>query len=85
MPSGYSSYEPEGQEDNCGDEAQSSADSDSDDAKRQKKKPCDRVNDQGQQGERPAEHEEDAPQQEFDHGITFVYILRTQPPAGSIS
>ena len=45
-----------------------------DDPERDQKDPDERVDDQRQQGDRPADHEQDAPQQEFRH--TWEYDHR---------
>ena len=47
-------------------------DCDSDDAKRQQEQPDEWIGDQGQEGKRPAEYEQKAPEEECEHDETSL-------------
>ena len=53
-------------------EAQHAADGDTDEAKWEQENPDERIQEQRQQSQRPADHQQNAPEQEFRH---VVYTL----------
>lgn len=58
---------PDRQHDNAAHECEGAIDRDPENAERDQEKPHERVQHERQEGERPAEHEQDAPQQELRH------------------
>jgi hypothetical protein len=60
--------EAEGESDGQVDYLQNSVDGDAYDAKREQEKPDERIGNQSDNGERPAEHEQKAPEYESEHG-----------------
>jgi hypothetical protein len=65
----------EGQRDGKKDYLQNAVDSDSDNAEGEEQQPHEWIGDQRQQGEGPAEYEEDAPEQECEHGRASLSFL----------
>jgi hypothetical protein len=57
----------DGEQEDGGDEFEDSGDGDADDAEGQHDQPDDGVTDERNQGERPAEDEQEAKEEEFDH------------------
>ena len=58
----------EGQRDRQEYDFEHAVNGDADDSERKQDQPDEGIGDQGQKGERPAEDEEDAPEQECEHG-----------------
>lgn len=58
----------DGEHEECGDEREDSRDGDTDKAEGQRKDPDDRVEQQCDERQRPAEHEKYAEEQQLDHG-----------------
>jgi hypothetical protein len=58
----------------------------SDDPEWEQEKPDNRVKEQRDQGQRPADHQQNAPEQKFEHGLKYVRRLnKLQAPATSYS
>lgn len=75
MIASNSAKEADGHEDDGFDQLERAVDRDSQNAKRQQKQPDERIKHQGQQGQRPAENEENAPQKKLDHLRPFTRRL----------
>jgi hypothetical protein len=74
-----------GKHENRPQNAKRAADGDTDDAEWQQEQPDDRIKEQRQHGQRPADHQQDAPEKEFEHhslyGIEPAQVARHQLPA----
>lgn len=76
-----------GQEDDRRDQFQRAADGDADETEGKQEQPDDGVEHERQQGERPAEDEEQAPEKELQHRVHLIYSYEIPVAAvpGSIS
>ena len=61
----------DGEEEDGGDEGEDSGDGDADEAEGEQDEPDDGVEEERYEGERPADDQEDAEEQKFDHGVPF--------------
>ena len=71
-----SSHQPYGKHDDPAQQSEHAVDGNTDKAKRKQNDPDKGIDDQCQQGQRPAEHEQDAPKQKLHH--TWQYERRTK-------
>ena len=65
----YGTEDADGEEEDGSNEGERSSDGDADQAKGEGRQPDDGVKDEGEQRERPAEDQEDAEEEEFEHGV----------------
>ena len=72
----WSGHEPDGQHDDGAQQAEHAVHGDADEPKRNQQEPHERVEEQGQQGQGPAEDEEDAPEEELDHIRAQSILIR---------
>jgi hypothetical protein len=63
------SDEPSRKKKECGDQLEGAADDKADEPEGQKDEPDDRIEKESREGQGPADHEENAEQQEFEHQI----------------
>src|ERR1700694_4397665 len=83
--------EPDGEHKDRADESENAVDGDSHKAERQRQQPDERIKHQSQQRERPAQDEQDDPQNESSHGNLVcdgrkasVRMVTAQPPASTL-